>query len=1033
MEMVELHAFEASVPAFAAITLLWDMNLVMRWKAPQATTLDWTSWTVEDEPETGPSDSWARGSILSKPKRTERAYPPLSLDDSVTNGSAPSSSRSIGLKRRRKSPNDNCGTEPLMFSLAEEADSVYSKSEFARPTTILEEDDVATRRENRLELLQQRLQSEDEELLERVAALKDKKWTMDAAGGIILIQPPEDLNKSNHPSYAVKETPKDVEEEELREPDDDSDENNTRAARDAPRVCVLESCQAFKGHGYEQPPLVADLRVASGVTVRQGKKYFVGAPTPKDPNHLSLAEYESTTGTSCAQSVLFDASSNYGSDAATSVVVGHISSEPRLPARPRLAPIKVVKQPLPGPEVDALVGGRPLEASQSEPRVRTASDDDDDNLKLIRAPDWGQLSAVLKEPVVGRVRARQSSRQRARTFEIGAGRGRAARVRNAGARPTRRLSSLRVPPRGLSDAGLRVLRSKFDSASNCSHDSIKRIMQQRLIVVTVLALHIQGGWSHGYLFDPPSRQRLAYEYKPESGATDYCPHCTLAAPMLAQSDTLDLASRPYPGNRAFAEPGTAPSVDFHMNGNNPFGVCGTEKLGDNDYNVPNAPIWGDPDNAAYKADYETEFKAGDVIDVSWCVNADHGGVYSWRLCDDPDIVKKFWSGAVLSDQEQRDAEECFQRGILRCDDVDENSCGLEPRCDASWGCAEDPGKYFHCEGSSGKAYGCANSNDACYGGTLVKRKVRIPENFPTGPTIMSWRWDSDETTEVFAACSDITILPGDKSPTPKPTTAKPSVSFAPTPKKTLAPTPKPTEEVQGGICCWWSPEADKCSDCRDWAPFDDWCAESEDRCSHCGGTWCKGNNGYVPPDDAEKPSASPTKKPYASPTTTKEDNCLYEIVDGAPSNDGNGCGGDVGLDDVAVAHPEDGAAGVRCCDNSGGATSICLSNCELTDFFTAEDRCDAIGMRLCSKDEILAGNAAGTGCAYDFVKVWTLPGDCDDRTPPPTAKDGYSGGEDHCCASGECGSCFAPVFAPFWCARSSGNCEQCGGNFCYAI
>ena len=35
---------------------------------------------------------------------------------------------------------------------------------------------------------------------------------------------------------------------------------------------------------------------------------------------------------------------------------------------------------------------------------------------------------------------------------------------------------------------------------------------------------------------------------------------------------------------------------------------------------------------------KTTYKAGDVIDVAWCVSADHGGVPQFRLCDDEGLV-----------------------------------------------------------------------------------------------------------------------------------------------------------------------------------------------------------------------------------------------------------------------------------------------------------------------------------------------------------------------------------------------------------
>ena len=274
------------------------------------------------------------------------------------------------------------------------------------------------------------------------------------------------------------------------------------------------------------------------------------------------------------------------------------------------------------------------------------------------------------------------------------------------------------------------------------------------------------------------------------------------------------------------------------------------------------------------------YAQGQTIDVTWCVNADHGGVYSYRLCDDPDIVKKFYEATPLTKAEQLAAEQCFQEGILRCDDVDGNDCGLEPRCQADWGCAADPGKYFHCQGDYG-GYSCKNTGESCQGGSVVRRKVKIPSDFNPGQTILSWRWDSDETTEVFAACADISIVtatnlnstgpapapapappapappaPAPPAPAPPapapPAPAPPAPAPEPAPAPAPEPAPAPATSEDDPVCCWWSPASDMCSDCQSFAGPNTWCGESKERCDVCTGTWCAngpkgGSTDYTPP------------------------------------------------------------------------------------------------------------------------------------------------------------------------------------------
>ena len=91
------------------------------------------------------------------------------------------------------------------------------------------------------------------------------------------------------------------------------------------------------------------------------------------------------------------------------------------------------------------------------------------------------------------------------------------------------------------------------------------------------------------------------------------------------SECDDCSSRQNYGPNPWSAPGTARAVDFVMGGSggNMLGVCGASPSRDNDYNTPLDGHWG--------MSAKTTYKAGDVIDVAWCVSADHGGVPQFRL------------------------------------------------------------------------------------------------------------------------------------------------------------------------------------------------------------------------------------------------------------------------------------------------------------------------------------------------------------------------------------------------------------------
>ncbi|KAJ8598473.1 hypothetical protein CTAYLR_010104 [Chrysophaeum taylorii] len=265
------------------------------------------------------------------------------------------------------------------------------------------------------------------------------------------------------------------------------------------------------------------------------------------------------------------------------------------------------------------------------------------------------------------------------------------------------------------------------------------------LLVSFLAGRVAG---HGFLFTPESRQRLARDAFDWCAMdcvseVDWCPHCSLAMPL-----TLDVdPPRIYPGENPFAEPDQANSAGFTFEGKI-FGVCGTEYQGENDYNI-GGTVWGNGTTVQ-------TYARGETYEFTWCVNADHGGVVSYRLCDDASIIEKLFASTPMSAAEQEEAEACFQDTVLRCDDVPGNDCSIGVFCDPSWGCASDPGKYFHCLGPEGH---CVEAGaEECRDGLLVKNMILIPETFPPGPTVMTWRWDSQETPEVYSNCADILIV-----------------------------------------------------------------------------------------------------------------------------------------------------------------------------------------------------------------------------------------------------------------------------------
>lgn len=67
--------------------------------------------------------------------------------------------------------------------------------------------------------------------------------------------------------------------------------------------------------------------------------------------------------------------------------------------------------------------------------------------------------------------------------------------------------------------------------------------------------------------------------------------------------------------------------------------------------------------------------------MQWCVSnaADHGGVYSYRICQDDSIVAKYLDPNYTPNESDWTAmEDCFQTGILKCSDVPGQNCAVHP-------------------------------------------------------------------------------------------------------------------------------------------------------------------------------------------------------------------------------------------------------------------------------------------------------------------------------------------------------------------
>ncbi|KAF1850607.1 carbohydrate-binding module family 20 protein [Cucurbitaria berberidis CBS 394.84] len=286
-------------------------------------------------------------------------------------------------------------------------------------------------------------------------------------------------------------------------------------------------------------------------------------------------------------------------------------------------------------------------------------------------------------------------------------------------------------------------------------------MRASLVQLLAVAVGVQ---AHGYLSSPMSRTGLNAQSK-----ADTCPECTILEPVTAW-----------------------PDLDSAKVGRS--GPCGYNARVSVDYNQP-GPRWGSEPVITYTG--------GSTVDVQWCVdaNGDHGGMFTYRICQDQALVDKLLTpGYLPTEAEKQAAEDCFRAGELKCTDVAGQTCGYNPDCQQGQPCWRND--WFTCKGFNDgpRCKGVDNAAlNSCFtsiaGGYTVSSKIKIP-NYTSNHTLLSFKWNSFQTPQIYLTCADIKIT-GSGGSTPPASSKAPTSSTRPT--STAVPngcaTPVPTVAV----------------------------------------------------------------------------------------------------------------------------------------------------------------------------------------------------------------------------------------------
>jgi hypothetical protein len=223
-------------------------------------------------------------------------------------------------------------------------------------------------------------------------------------------------------------------------------------------------------------------------------------------------------------------------------------------------------------------------------------------------------------------------------------------------------------------------------------------------------------------------------------------------------------------------PGSAPVIDACgiAGGRNPW--QGQGEAGASFQNSSVAKL-GDLGSKLPPMTSQATWQAGSNVEVGWAISAQHGGGYAYRLAplDAPLTEETFrkipldmvgpgilrWGGDRSTQLEFNAtrvtvgtvpegsmwAKSPIPRGA---DQWEQEGPAYEPVCKESDDCTQlKKRESCRCSGSVNSRLLVPNLE--------IIDTLRIPADLTPGPYVMQWRWDCEETDQVWASCSDVTV------------------------------------------------------------------------------------------------------------------------------------------------------------------------------------------------------------------------------------------------------------------------------------
>jgi len=164
-----------------------------------------------------------------------------------------------------------------------------------------------------------------------------------------------------------------------------------------------------------------------------------------------------------------------------------------------------------------------------------------------------------------------------------------------------------------------------------------------------------------------------------------------------------------------------------------------------------------------------EWTVGEEVNVAWTIQANHGGGYQYRLCPKGqplteecfqkmplpfvglqafhwgDGVKVFFNGTYVTEGTVPQGSAWAMNPIPR-NDTAQTGQSFAPRCEERPEC-----------GSTSVQSDCLCSGMWGPYNLQIVDTLALPHNIPPGDYVLGWRWDCEESSQIWASCSDVRI------------------------------------------------------------------------------------------------------------------------------------------------------------------------------------------------------------------------------------------------------------------------------------